>query len=292
MEAKQEKLKEDVEKEAKKQKKDSSKPAEPTPGVMRTSVLEIKGTLLRATNEELAARPYFKILQPQIYRTENFEPYADVSAEVTGMGRYERLAIDGSIGPATKDSLDMVDVMHHVDDKNILPRLKLVQRWVSNITIDSSHAHRDWLRTDDNCGTRKQKAKLNNLLRTLFDLECKLTFFYHKYPTINAQKIKFVKTAMLASISSPYNVPKSIVVPLLVKLRPILVNLNLLWDNDRFHFICMPRLQPRDDDSFDEDVKNEGPAGRPANAVVFSPLMNMMFGMMLNAANPSPNNNK
>jgi hypothetical protein len=45
MEAKQEKLKEDVEKEAKKQKKDSSKPAEPTPGVMRTSVLEIKGNL-------------------------------------------------------------------------------------------------------------------------------------------------------------------------------------------------------------------------------------------------------
>jgi hypothetical protein len=170
---------------------------------MRTSVLEIKGklkipilsniiifiklsyvlgTLLRATNEEFAARPYFKILQPQIYRTENFEPYADISAEVTGMGRYERLAIDGSIGPATKDSLDMVDVMHHADDKNILPRLKLVQHWVSNITIDSPRAHRDWLRTDDKCGTRKQKAKLNNLLRTLFDLEFKLAFFTTSIP--------------------------------------------------------------------------------------------------------------
>ncbi len=246
---------------------------------------------MRATNAELAARPYFKIFKPQVYGTENYEPYKNIKTEVTGMGRYERLAVDGTIGPETHPQFDMVDVIHHAD-KNILPRLKLVQSWVSNITIDSPTAHREWLKRDDGTGTKAQKAKLNNLLRALFELESQVTFFFHKYPALNAQKIKFLKASMLASITSSYKVPKSIVVPLFAKLRPLLVNVNLLWDNNSFQCIHVPD-QTHDDDSFDEDVKNEGPAGRPANAVVLTPeqMLGMLFAALFNGVKPAPTNN-
>lgn len=211
----------------------------------------------------MANRPDFKVFVPQVFGWDSYKPFTDFHASVT-QDDPTKTSPGKVLGVGSSRNVE-IDVM---------PKLKVAKDWAEKVAVNSPTSHREWLATDSTCGSKESKAKLNNLLLELFELEKSVSFYFAKCHPTTDKRLKIIQSGMMASLITPDTVRKSVQEIIMNHLRYQLKNLYALYKRDclRIWSSPIPYDAPADDSGDDESSAEEEDLDQiPVMSCVFTP---------------------
>lgn len=238
-----------------------SKPTQ-TMSVQKYSDDSLNGQLTRDLNAEMANRPDLKVFVPQVFGWDSYKPFDDFKAEVA------------QEDATTTSPAKPLGINRNVE-LDVMPKLKVAKEWALKVSVSSPTAHREWLATDSECGSKESKAKLNNLLRELFELEKSVSLYFAKCHPTTDKHTKVIQSGIMASLMPPASVRQSVQDIVMNHLRLQLKNLHALYKKGslRMWGSPMPYNAPEDDSGDDESSAEEEDLDKePVMSVVFTPF--------------------